>query len=61
VIQRAPVIYQEVDGRRVDVAGGYIIDRKGRVGCRVASWNRQRPLVIDPVLVCSTYLGGERL
>ena len=59
VIQRAPVIYQEVDGKRVDVAGGYLIDNKGRVGCRVASWDRQRPLVIDPVLVYSTYLGGS--
>jgi pimeloyl-ACP methyl ester carboxylesterase len=59
VIQHAPVIYQEVDGKRVDVAGGYWIDRKGRVGCRVASWDRQRPLVIDPVLVYSTYLGGN--
>jgi hypothetical protein len=59
VIQRAPVIYQEVDGRRVDVTGGYWIDHKGRVGCQVASWDRQRPLVIDPVLVYSTYLGGS--
>jgi hypothetical protein len=59
VIQRAPVIYQEVDGRRVNVAGGYMIDNKGRVGCKVASWDRQRPLVIDPVLVYSTYLGGN--
>jgi len=59
VIQQAPVIYQEVDGRRVDVAGGYLIDHKGRVGCKVASWDRQRSLVIDPVLVYSTYLGGS--
>jgi hypothetical protein len=59
VIQQAPVIYQEVDGRRVDVAGGYLIDTKGRVGCRVASWDRQRPLVIDPVLLYSMYLGGS--
>ena len=46
VIQRAPVIYQEVDGRRVDVAGGYWIDNKGRVGCRVASWDRDRKSVV---------------
>jgi len=59
VIQNAPVIYQEVDGSKVDVAGGYLIDRKGRVGCQVASWDRQRPLVIDPVLVYSTFLGGN--
>jgi len=59
VIQRAPVIYQEVDGRRVDVAGGYWIDRKGRVGCQVASWDRQSPLVIDPVLVYYYFLGGS--
>ena len=59
VIQKAPVIYQEVDGKRVDIAGGYWIDNNGWVGCKVASWDRQRPLVIDPVLVYSTYLGGR--
>ena len=59
VIQRAPVIYQEIDGKKMDVAGGYLIDHKGRVGFTVASWNRQKPLVIDPVLVYSTYLGGS--
>ena len=58
VVQRAPVIYQEVDGRRVDVAGGYLIDNKGSVGFRVAFWDRQRPLLIDPVIIYSTYIGG---
>jgi len=37
VIQRAPVIYQEVDGRRVDVTGGYWIDNEGRVGCKLSA------------------------
>ncbi len=59
VIHQAPVIYQEVDGKRVEVSGGYLIDDKGLVGFRLASWDKKIPLVIDPVLVYSTFLGGS--
>jgi hypothetical protein len=57
--QRRPVIYQEVGGRRREVPGGYLVDDRGRVGFRVAAYDRTRPLVIDPSLVYSTYLGGD--
>jgi K319L-like, PKD domain/Beta-propeller repeat len=57
VMERAPVAYQDVNGsrRRVDVR----YERKGahEIGFRVAAYDRQRTLVIDPVLVYSTYLG----
>jgi hypothetical protein len=59
VIQQAPIIYQEINGKKVNVAGNYWIDGKNRMGCKVASWDRQRPLVIDPVMAYSTYLGGS--
>jgi hypothetical protein len=59
VIEPAPVVYQEVGGRRQTVAGRYVLRGKGRVGFSVAEYDRSRPLVIDPVLVYSTYLGGS--
>jgi hypothetical protein len=59
VRQRKPVIYQEVTGRRVEVPGGYILKDGQRVGFEVAAYDRDRPLVIDPVLIYSTYLGGS--
>jgi hypothetical protein len=54
---RRPVIYQEAEGGRRPVEGGYTLDG-ARVRFRVAAWDASRPLVIDPVLGYSTYLGG---
>lgn len=58
VVQKRPVIYQERDGVREAVAGGYVPTGPHEVGFRVARYDRARPLWIDPVLVYSTYLGG---
>ncbi len=55
---RRPVIYQEVDGGRRAVEGGYVLTGN-RVSFRVAGWDASRPLVIDPVLGYSTFLGGS--
>jgi len=52
-----PLIYQEADGGRRAVEGGYVLDG-ARVRFRVAAWDASRPLVIDPVLGYSTFLGG---
>jgi hypothetical protein len=54
-----PVVYQEIAGARRQIEGGYTIDGGRRVRFRVASYDTSRPLVIDPVLAYSTYLGGS--
>ncbi len=56
---RKPVIYQRTGRRRRMVPGGYRLLSRNRVGFRLGRYDRQRPLVIDPVLVFSTYLGGS--
>ncbi len=56
--QHKPVIYQEIDGKRQTVDGRYVLGARGRVGFQVARYDGTRPLVIDPVLSYSTYLGG---
>jgi hypothetical protein len=58
VRQRRPVIYQEVDGGRREIPGGYVIRAGDRVGFQVGGYDTTRPLIIDPVLVYSTLLGG---
>lgn len=58
VVERAPVVYQDVGGVRQAVVGSYVVGGDGRVGFRVGDYDRSRPLVIDPVLGYSTYLGG---
>ncbi len=54
-----PVIYQLVDGVRREVAGTYVIRNRRNVGFEVAAYDLTKPLVIDPVLVYSSYLGGN--
>ncbi len=56
-----PVIYQETAGERQAVAGGYVLLADNQVGLKLASYDRSKPLVIDPVLSYSSYLGGNGL
>lgn len=56
---RKPVIYQLIDGARREVAGNYVMRNRREVGFEVADYDLTKPLVIDPVLVYSTYLGGN--
>ena len=55
---KSPLVYQERDGQRELVAAAYVV-RPGerRVEFRLAEYDRSRPLVIDPVIVWSTYVG----
>lgn len=50
-----PVIYQEIGGARKSIKGGFVLKDSKTVGFQVAAY----PLIIDPVLVYSTYLGGN--
>lgn len=58
VVQHKPVIYQEIDGERRIVAGRYAVDGK-RASFEIASYDRSRPLVIDPTLAYATFFGGK--
>jgi hypothetical protein len=55
--QRKPTVYQDHHGVRTEVEGRYALDGR-QVRFAIASYDRSRPLVIDPVLSYSTYLGG---
>jgi len=58
--QSKPVAYQEIEGRRQEIACGYRLTGKHQVSFEVGAYDASRPLVIDPVLVYSTYLGGSQ-
>ncbi len=56
--QSRPVAFQRVDGRRREVGAAFEIRGVGRVGFRIGARDRALPLVIDPWIDYSTYLGS---
>jgi hypothetical protein len=57
--QGKPLIYQEVNGVKREVGGGFTTNGN-RAGFRVGDYDRSRPLLIDPLIeTYATYLGGE--
>lgn len=62
-----PLVYQlEPNGHKTLVAGQYVVgaDRqefseRRKVQIQLAAYDRRKPLVIDPVLLFSTHLGGN--
>ena len=59
LVERAPHIYQDVDGKQQPVAGGWRLRGAHEARFQVAQYDRTRPITIDPGLVYSTYLGGS--
>jgi Beta-propeller repeat/RTX calcium-binding nonapeptide repeat (4 copies) len=58
LVHRAPVVYQQVKGERQEITGAYRL-YGDQVGFALGSYDRARPLVIDPVVLrYSTFLGG---
>ncbi len=57
--QHAPVAYQEKDGARRPVVSRYRIAGRRAVGFELGEYDRSAPLVIDPTLTYSTYVGGS--
>ncbi|RMF95361.1 MAG: hypothetical protein D6734_05710 [Candidatus Schekmanbacteria bacterium] len=66
-----PVAYQEIGGKRIDVRCEFVIEKDVVesspmdhgdpiiYGFRIASYNKDYPIIIDPQLSYSTYLGGS--
>jgi len=50
-----PFVYQEVNGVRREVSARYVLEGNCRTSFRLGAYDRSRTLVIDPVLVYSTY------
>jgi hypothetical protein len=64
ILLRKAVAYQDTGGHRVEIPSRYRLlpaETSGvpRVGFELAAYDHTRTLVIDPVLVYSTYLGGS--
>ncbi|MBI4852719.1 MAG: SBBP repeat-containing protein [Acidobacteria bacterium] len=59
IYQHKPFIYQEIAGNKVPVLGNYKIIENNLVGFSLGEYNENQPLVIDPEISYSSYLGGS--
>jgi hypothetical protein len=59
LLQKKPLIYQTINGIRKEVEGRFILADAMTYGFKVGAYDTSEPLVIDPVLEYSTYLGGS--
>ncbi len=55
---KKPVLYQEVQGRKVPVEGRFRLTEQG-LGFETGHYDPNKPLVIDPVVSYATYYGGS--
>jgi hypothetical protein len=53
-----PVVYQPAGAGRAYVEGRYVLKSAHEVGFEIAAADPTRPVVIDPTLSYSTYMGG---
>ncbi|MGA2115143.1 MAG: SBBP repeat-containing protein, partial [Bryobacteraceae bacterium] len=56
---RHPRLYRERNGKRLEIGGGYVLRDWNEVGFEVAPGWADSPMVIDPVLTYSTFMGGS--
>lgn len=57
--EQKPVAWQETRAGRVFVEARYQVEADGSVRFALGTYNARLPLIIDPVLVTSSYLGGS--
>jgi hypothetical protein len=54
-----PTVYQDYQGSRTEIPAKYILKDNGQVGFHLGRYDASLPLVIDPILNYSTFLGGN--
>jgi len=54
-----PLVYQMVGGEKKQIRGGYVLHQDHSVGLDIGAHDSTKALVVDPVLVYSSYLGGS--
>ncbi len=61
LIEKQPEIYQMIDGSKTPIQGGYELTGPRTFKFKLDdTYDPNLPLVIDPVLIYSTYLGGSQ-
>ena len=56
--QQRPAVYQEVNGKRTEIAAAYKLAGNGEVSLEMGAYDARRTLTIDPVLEYGTFIGA---
>ena len=59
IVDAAPYAYQGIEGLKREVPSEYIITDEGKVSFRLGQYDHDVPLIIDPGLEFSTYIGAD--
>lgn len=59
LVEQAPTAWQDIDGERLVVAARFILDAQQHIGFKLEKYDTDHPLILDPQLLYSTYLGGS--
>lgn len=52
-----PIVYQEINGTKKTISGNFVIVNN-QVGFNIGAYDKTKPLIIDPILYYSSYLGS---
>ncbi len=58
VTEHRPIIFQEANGERIPVEGEYALTGDRSVSFNLKNYDKSLPLIIDPAISYSTFLGG---
>lgn len=59
IFQKAPIIYQDIDGQRTMASGNYIFSENNQVAFYIGNHDSSSAIIIDPILIFSTFFGGS--
>ena len=56
---RKPYAYQETDSGKQTVTAKFLRMKSHRIGFELGTYDRSKPLIIDPLIIYSSYVGGN--
>ncbi|MBA2702609.1 MAG: SBBP repeat-containing protein [Blastocatellia bacterium] len=57
--QQKPAIFQEVNGVKKEVNGGYVLKPGNKIGFKVSRYDHSKKLLIDPILSYLSFVNGS--
>lgn len=59
VMMHKPIVYQLIHSIKHSIKGDFALFADNQIGFKIDAYDKTQPLMIDPVLTYSTYLGGS--